>query len=192
MAGNPDLIIGGVAGGDGATGLAWFAVHGTAGPTDATTALAAAFKDAGIVADSGLTEAISENTTTVNGFGLSTAARKFVTSTDQTFELTFLESNPISVAVYNRLPLDALTVSALGAFDLTTGSARSIRYAAVFDLLDGLNHRRVFAPDIEVTGRGNKVTAPGGAVSYPVTLTAYTGSDGVATHEFYLLDALAS
>jgi hypothetical protein len=193
MAGNSALILAGVAGaGTGGTGLAWFAPTGTAAPADATTALVAAYKDAGIVAESGLTAASAEASTDINGFGLGVPARTLVTSSKTTFAVTFLESNPISLAVYHRKALDAITVDATGAFDFTTGAHSSQRYAAVFDVIDGDNHLRAFCPDVEVTDRGDLSVASSAPIQYPVTLTAYQGTDGVAIHWFYVLGALAT
>lgn len=193
MSGNNELVLVGTAGaGAGGTSLAWFADTGITAPTDATTALAAGFKDAGLVADSGLVGRQTENSTDINAFGANVPARTVVTSAKTEFDITFLESNAVTLAVYNRLALTDLTVDASGAVDFTTGMHRTQRYAAVFDVVDGNNHIRAFCPEVEVTGRNDFSVAGGAAISYGVTLTAYQGSDGVAIHWFYLLDALAT
>jgi hypothetical protein len=190
MAGNPNLILAGVGGGGTGNSLAYFAPTGTASPTDATTALAAAFRDAGLVTEDGLTRAVAEDSTDINAFGSSGPVRTLVTNSRVTFALGLLESNTTSLSVYHRLPLTAITPSAAGAFDLTEGAHRTAKYAAAFEIVDGPNHLRAFCPSLEVTDRADLSIAAGAAISYGVTCTAYPGTDGVAVHWFYLLDAL--
>lgn len=189
--GNSDLILAGVSGGGpSGLGLAWFAPLGTAAPADAKTALAAAYKDAGLITENGLSKKVSESSKDINAFGSGAPARTLVTSSKTTFDLGFLESNPVSLAVYNRLPLNAIQPDATGAFDFTEGQHRTQKYAACFDVVDGLNHLRGFAVDVEVTDRADLSVTAGSEISYGVTLTAYPGPDGVAIHWFYLMDAL--
>jgi hypothetical protein len=107
MAGNANLILAGVGGGGTGSSLAYFAPQGTAAPTDATTALAAAYRDAGWVTEDGLTRAVAEDSTDINAFGSGAPVRTLVTNSRVTFAMGFLESNPISLAIYHRLPLTA-------------------------------------------------------------------------------------
>jgi hypothetical protein len=191
MPGNSNLILAGVGGGGTGSSLAYFGPTGTAAPTDATTALAAAYKDAGWVTSDGLTRAVAEDTQDITAFGSGAPVRTLVTNSRVTFALGFLESNPISLAIYHRLPLTAITpVATTGAFDLTEGAHRTQKYAAVFEVVDGANHVRAFAPSVEVTDRADLSVTAGSEISYGVTMTAYPGTDGVAVHWFYVLDAL--
>lgn len=195
MTANPDLILAGVgASGAGGTGLSWFAPHGTTTPTTAIAALDGAFRDGGLITEDGLTRGVEEQSTDINAYGLFVPARTLVTSSKVTFQLAFLESNPVALSVYHRLPLtggDALVPDGDGAFDFTEGSARTIKYTAVFDLVDGDNHVRAVCPTLEVTDRAEFAVQAGGAVAYGVTLTAFPASDGVAVHWYYLLAALS-
>jgi hypothetical protein len=190
MAGNANLILAGVGGGGAGTSLAYFAPTGTASPTDATTALAAAFRDGGLITEDGLTRAVAEDSTDINAFGSSGPVRTLVTNSRVTFALGFLESNPVSLAVYHRLALTAIAPTAAGAFDLTEGAHRTEKYAAAFEIVDGANHLRAFCPSLEVTDRADLAVTAGSEISYGVTCTAYPGADGVAVHWFYLMDAL--
>ena len=196
MTANPDLILAGVgAGGAGGTSLAWFAPHGTTTPTTATAALDGAFQDAGLITEDGLTRGVEEESNDINAYGLFVPARTLITSSRVTFTIAFLESNATSLAVYHRLPLtgaDAISPDADGAFDFTEGSARTQRYAAVFDIVDGDNHVRAVVPTVEVTDRTEFSVQAGQAITYGVTLTAYAASDGVAVHWYYVADALAT
>ncbi len=193
MAGNRDLILAGVnGGGAGGTGLAWFGVTGTAAPTSAVSSLNAAFKDSGLITEDGLTRAVDEDSEDIPAFGLGAPARTLVTSSKITFGLAFLEHNPISLAVYHRLPLTAISPVADGSFDFTEGQHRTQTYSAVFDLVDGLNHVRAYVPSLEVSEREDFEISASSAVTLGVTCTAYPGSDGVAVHWFYKMNALAS
>jgi hypothetical protein len=193
MTANPDLILAGVAaGGAGGTGLGWFAPHGSTAPTTATEALDAAFLDSGLITEEGLTRGVDEDSNDINAYGLFVPARTIITRSKVTFQLTFLESNPVSLAVYHRLPLDTLVPDNDGAFDFTEGQSRTVRYAGVLDVVDGVNHIRAVCPSLEVTDRNEFSVQAGEAITYGVTLTAFPGSDGVAVHWYYVLDALAS
>src|SRR5215218_2605771 len=137
MAGDNNLILAGVGGGGTGSSLAYFAPQGTAAPTDALTALNAAYRDAGWITEDGLTRAVAEDSTDISAFGSGAPVRTLVTNSRVTFALGFLESNPVSLAIYHRLPLTAITPTATGAFSLTEGAARSAKYAAVFEVVDG-------------------------------------------------------
>jgi hypothetical protein len=194
--GNRDLILAGVKGG-GVSGasLAMFAPTGTALPTKAIgtgSTLNVAFKDAGWCSEDGLKKAVDEATSTIKAFGSNAPVRKLVTSSETTFELTFLESGTTPVEIYNRLALGALTVDTSdGSFDFTEGAPRTAQYASVFDLVDGANRIRAVVPIVEVTGRKEFSISSASAVQYGVTLTAYPGTDGVAIHWYYVVDALS-
>lgn len=191
MSGNRDLILAGVAGGGTGNALCYFAPAGTAGPTIATTPPAAAFLDAGWITEDGLTHAVAESSTDIRAFGSLAPVRTMTTESTVTFATTFLESNPVSLAVYHRKPLTELVPGVGGVLNFETGASESVQYAAVFDMVDGVNHLRAFCPSVQVTDRGDLAITAGEAVTYPVTLTAYPDTDGNAIYWLYVLDALA-
>lgn len=190
--GNRDLILAGVKGGGTAgSALAMFAPTATALPTTAVAALAAGFKDAGWCSEDGLKKAVDEAQSTIKAFGSNAPVRKLTTSSETTFELTMLESNPTAIEVYNRLPLGSLVpVSSTGAFDFTEGEPRTEQLSAVFDLVDGSNRIRAVVPILEVTGRKEFNIKSADPVTYGVTMTAYPGTDGVAIHWYYVVAGL--
>lgn len=192
--GNRNLILSGVkGGGTSGSALAMFAPLNTTLPTKAVgtgSALNVAFLDAGWCSEDGLKKAVDEATTTIKAFGSNAPVRKLVTSSETTFEITFLESGTTPIEIYNRLPLGDIDVAADGSFDFTEGEPRTEQYAAVFDLVDGPNRIRAVVPILEVTGRKEFEIKSAAAVQYGVTLTAYPGTDGVAIHWMYVVDAL--
>lgn len=198
MTANRDLILAGVAGGGSGTSLSWFAPKGSTLPTAAAgvgATLDTALKDAGLITEDGLRKGVDENSSDVNAYGVTVPVRTLTTRSKITFGLTFLESNPTVLSIYNRLPLtgdDALVVGTDGSLDFTEGVQRVAEYSAVFDIIDGANHIRGVVPVLQVTDRTEFNVKAGEPITYGVTLTAYPGSDGVAVHWYYILDALAA
>ncbi len=195
MAGaNRDLILAGIAGGGtGGSALAYLAPKGTTMPTTPSGSLNVAFLDMGWITEDGLTKGVDETSTDINAYGSQVPVRTLTTRSKLTFGLAFLQSGPDQLAVYNRLPLTgtgSITVSSAGDFDFTEGQSRVAEYAAVFDVVDGLNKIRCCVPVLQVTERGEFGVKAGEAITYPITCTAYPGSDGVAAHWYYHLDAL--
>lgn len=193
---NPKLILAGIAGNAGTPSLAWFAPAATALPADASTALAAAYLDLGIVSNEGGVFDTAITTEAIDGFGMYGPARVLTTDEALTFKITGRETNPVSLALYNRLPLTgagAPTVTALtGAVDVTTGPARSQTYVAVFDSVDGLNKIRKVLPSVELTGKDSEAISKAANVAYGMTFAAYPDSSGVTMYSYYILDALKS
>lgn len=188
---NAKILAGVEAGGTGGS-LAWFAPLNTTLPTDTSSALNAAFKDAGWVSSDGLSAKVSESSNDINAYGTIVPVRTLTTSSKRTFDVTFLESNQTSIAVYNRLALNAITVATDGSFSFDVGSPSAQQWAAVFDIIDGNNHIRAVAPIVQNTTPGDFAVKAGEAISYPVTLTAFPDTNGVAIYWYYLVDALKS
>jgi hypothetical protein len=188
---NKKILAGVEAGGTGGS-LAWFAPLGTTLPTSTATALNAAFLDAGWVSSDGLSQKVSESNNDIPAYGTIVPVRTLTTSSKRTFDLTFLESNTTSLAVYNRLALNAITVATDGSFSFDTGAPSAQQYAAVFDIIDGNNHVRAVAPIVQNTGPGDLNVKAGEAIAYPVQLTAFPDTSGVAIYWYYLVDALKS
>lgn len=178
------------AGADG-TGLAWFAQTGSTAPTDATTALAAAWKNAGLISDAGLVQKFSESSKTVKAAGSTVIQRVLVTDDTFTFDINFLENNAVSKAVFARQAIGSISPGVgTGAFNLTYGVYTRQLYAAVFDMIDGTNHIRLYSSSVEVTARKDITYNNAGIAEYGITLTAYPNASGVAVQEFNIMTAL--
>lgn len=194
--GDRSKILAGVKGGGaGGAALSMFAPPGTPLPTKAVgtgSTLDLDFLDAGWCSEDGLKKAVDEAQTTIKAFGSNAPVRKLTTSSETTFEITFLESNTTALEIYNRLPLGSLVPDSTGAFDFTEGEPRVEEMCAVFDLVDGANRIRGVVPQLEVTGRKEFNIKSADPVQYGVTLTAYPGEDGVAIHWYYVVAAYAT
>jgi hypothetical protein len=190
----PLNILAGIAGEGGTPSLAWVAPLGSTLPTDATTALDAAFLTTGYVAESGLTVSTAINTQDINAYGITVPARTLVTSGKITGKITFLETNPITAALYNRLPLSGTGAPTLtgttGALAYSEGPARVQSYAAVFSSTDGSNLIRKVCPNLQVTDVDDLVISQGNAIVYGVTFTAFPDNTGNAVYTYMIVPNL--
>lgn len=171
--------------------LAWLAPVGTALPTTPVVSLNAAFLDAGLCNQSGLEEDDAVATTAVPAFGTLQPIRKLITSEDLTFKVNFLESNPVSLAVYFRKALGSITPgTGTGTFSIQQGQPSRQLYAAVFDMVDGADHERIVCPIIELTGKDPLTHSPLGVTQYGCEFTAYADASNVSVYRYYTIASL--
>lgn len=179
------------AGGADGTGLAWFAPPGSTAPTDGVTGLAAAWRNTGMISDNGLVQKFSESSKTIKAAGSTAIQRVLVTDDTFTFDLEFLENNQYSKAIFARKDINSITPGVgTGAFSVAYGLYTRQLYAAVFDMMDGTSHIRLYCSSVEVTNRKDITYANGSVSSYGVTVTAYPNSSGVAVQEYNIMPAL--
>lgn len=165
-----------------------------AGANPATAAIPASYKDGGICeASSGLSIKFNDTTKEIDGFGLSSAARILFTKEVVTFDLTFLETNHVTQELYYRLAIGTTGVAdGLGYIpNVVVGPPNQISYAAIFDIVDGLNHLRYYCPNVQNTGKGDMALPFGDAVKYPLTLTAFPDSSNNTVYVYPVVGALA-
>lgn len=191
MGDNRNILAGsGAAGADG-TGLMWVAATGSTAPTDATTALAVAWKNVGMITDDGLTVKVNTSSKDVKAFGSLQTQRKIITDSSLTFDITMLETNARTQELYWGLALNSLSPTVgTGAFSFTFGTYTRQLFAAVFDVIDGTNHIRYYAPSCEVTDRRDSKIGNAQEISWGVTITAYPNSSGVALQAYDIVPAL--
>jgi hypothetical protein len=178
------------AGADG-TGLMWVADLGATAPTDATTALPAAYRNCGMITDDGITAKFAETSKKIKAAGSTAIQRTLVTDVEYGFDVTFLEQNQYSHAVFFRQAINSITPGVgTGAYSLTTGSYTRRQYAVVFDMLDGTNHVRAYSPNAEVSDRKDVKFSNANEAPWGVSITAYPNTSGVATQWFFVMSAL--
>jgi hypothetical protein len=187
---NSNLLVGASAAGSDGLGLAWFAATGTTAPTDSGTALNAGFKDAGLISEDGLSLSMSESSNDIKAYGSQLPQRTIITDQKTVFKVKFLEHNPYSLAVYYRKAIGSISPAvSTGAFGITVGSFNTQFYSAVFEIVDGVNKIRAYAPKVEVTNREDLQVGNGAEISYGVELTAYQVS-GVAVQFYFAVPSL--
>ena len=190
----PLNILAGIAGQGGTPNLAFFAPIGTALPTDPSTALDPAYLTAGYCSTDGLTISTNTSTQDIGAFGITVPARMLVTSATKTGTLSFLETNPVTQAVYRRLPLPGQTggptADTTGIMSVAEGPARVANYVGVFIATDGSNIIRKVAPNIVVTDSADEQIAQNSSISYGVTFTLLPDASGNTLYSYYLVPNL--
>ncbi len=178
----------------GATGVAYTAPTGTTAPTG-LDALASAWKDFGYLAEDGMTAARDEERKSWKPWGALSPIRTQITSSTKTFAVTAWESNQVILGLYYAQTASAVTPDATTKIIAFSESDRPApdRRAFVFDILDGANnHLRIYIPQGEITEHGDVQYKSDELVGYPMTVTAYPGSDTVSTYRWLQLAAYAA
>lgn len=168
-------------------GAIYTAPAGSTLPTDATTALDAAFKCLGYVSEDGLTNSNSPSTETVKAWGGDTVLT-ILSEREDTFTFKLLEVMDVEVlkAVYG-----ADNVTGTLATGITVRANVSTAPAAcwVFDMVltDGAL-KRIVVPNANVTELGDIVYRDSEAIGYEVTITAKPGDSSFDydTHKEYI------
>jgi hypothetical protein len=151
------------------TGAVSIAPLGSTAPTDATTALAAAYKDVGYISTDGVVETRDRSTSNIVAWQNSDVVRMVVTEASIQVQFTMIETNPVSLAAFYG-----------SAFDLVTGSvkikpgATGGRQALNVDYVDGADFVRLFIPISELMSVDDVTFANGGdPIGYTVTYIGY-------------------
>lgn len=143
-------------------------------PTDAVTPPDAGFDDLGYVTDAGVVQSMATNVNDIVAWQNGDTVRKVQTSHDVTYALALLETNPHTLAAYYGAQDSESEVKVTGAV--------MPRLKWVIDVVDGDERIRVAIPDGQVTERGDVSYVNGGAVTYPLTITAFPDTEGVKAY----------
>lgn len=189
-ANNSNMAIGTAGGGVDGYGLIWFAPFGTTAPVDESGALNAAFKDAGLITEDGMTLSMSESSNKIKAYGSQIAQRTVITDQDTTFSIKFLEHNPVSMAVFYRKALNSIVPAVTtGKFSVTVGAYNEVFMAMCAEIVDGTTKLRAYCPKVSVTNREDLTVGNGAEISLGVELTAYPVS-GTAIQWFGAIPSL--
>lgn len=147
------------------------APSGTTLPTDATSALNAAFlsRNVGLISDEGVTQSIGNTTTDIRSWQNNAIVRTLTSETKVSYQFTMLETASVALETY----YDNFTA---GASEITGQSG--LRCSWVVQVTDEGNDIRIVIPDGQVTERGDTVFSSTDVLRYPVTITAYPDSSG--------------
>ena len=173
-----------------ASGMVYVAPAGTELPTDATTALDAAYKNVGFISEDGVTNGADTDTTTVNDAGGVTVINE-ISSYAETYQFAMLETAAAALGVRFetanvKVDGDNLTVD----HKMPTGESK----VYVFEILmTGNRVKRIVVPDGTVTEYGDTQYHAGDAIVYDVTIAA-NPSDliGGATSREYIASIVSS
>lgn len=170
-------------------GAIFVAPLSTALPTDATTALNAAFENVGYISEDGVVNTNSPDTDTIKEWG-GASVGKIDNGKDDTFQFTMIEAlNPTAL----KLVYGADNVSGTLANGITVkaNSNEQADVALVIDMiLKGGALKRVVLPSASVSEVGEVTYAATSAIGYQTTLLATPDSSG-NTHYEYIKAAAA-
>ena len=168
----------------GTTGGIYWAPPGTTLPTDATTALAAAFKNVGYVGADGLTNTKDRETMEIKEWGGETVLSEVV-SQSETYKwksIEYLNTDTLK-AVFGT---ENVTVTS-GAIEVTVKAGTYGQGVWAIDLaLRGGRLQRIVIPDGNITDLGDIVYVGDEAVAFDVTLACNFDATTGGTSKIYI------
>ncbi|MFF5261367.1 hypothetical protein ACFY4C_20685 [Actinomadura viridis] len=166
----------------GINGGAWAVDLGTATPTAPTgfTSLTSPWMPVGMISEDGLTYAIDEDSEEFKAWGQTSPFRKVVTGSVRTFQMTLWETQrPLVKSLMYRLPVADVTPDTDGLTSFAESATPAPdRRAWVWDVYDGESMLRMFAPEAEISERGDVVYKGDEVTGYEVTVSVYPDAAG--------------
>lgn len=167
-------------------GAGYVAPLGTDLPTDATTALAAAFKATGYITTDGLVNSMSVESASVKAWGGDTVMNS-QTGKAVTFKVTFMEAMNVEVLklVYGDSNVTGTSPSAATGIKISVDSSALEDHVFVFDMiLKGNVMKRIVIPHGTVTAVDDITYKDDTPIGYGVTITAAPDTNGKASYEY--------
>lgn len=167
------------------TGAVFVAPIGSTLPTNATTALDAAFKNLGYVSEDGLVNSIETDTENINAWG-GDLVLVGQTNYMETFMVNLLETNPDALKAFYGT--DNVTVVG-DAITINANSAQLPQCIVVFEIImTGGRVKRIVVPLAQFVDRSAEITyVDGEAITYPILWQAYPDTSGNSHKEYIAL-----
>jgi hypothetical protein len=170
MSKNADWAYNWGAGAEGTDSGVWIAPPGTTLPTD-LDAWGAGFGELGWLADGGITEGHSMDSTPTNAWQGGVLIKTVKSNEARTFQFQCLEENALVMGLL-RPGSVASSAAGITTTHVKSGTGSDIRVSG-YDLLVGSVHKRIIAPTSEVTTFGDIVYQSTAITVYEFTMTCY-------------------
>lgn len=186
MATNTDLVR---AYQDGLVACSGFQIINATLPTDASSALDAAFSEVGYVTSDGLTEATSQDLSDVFAWQGNALIRTILGQYTKQFTFAAAETNLVTLGV--QYPGSTITQTAEGVSIAEKSPSPDVRNWVLHGV-DGNRALRLVIPRGQVVERGDVAWSSENITVYEWTLRAYPDSSNVVVYRYYLDSALAA
>lgn len=173
---------------DGLVACSGFQVVTATLPTDASSALDAAFSEIGSVSDDGITEQTSQANTDVFQWQNNALVRTIKGQYTKTFQFEAQETNLVTLGV--QFAGSTITQTVEGVTIAEKPPVPDVRNW-VFHGIDGARALRLVIPRGEVLERGDVVWSAAGVTIYAWTLRCYVDSSGNVAYRYYLDSSLS-
>jgi hypothetical protein len=164
------------------TGAVYRADAGTALPTDATTALAAAFKELGFVSEDGVTNNNTPESDNIKAWGGQTV---LVVQNEKNDEFTFTLIEALNVEVLKTVYGSTNVTETNGAITIKATADPIPNAVYVIDVvMTGGKAKRIVIPDGAISEIGEIVYKDDEPIGYELTVNALPDASGVNHYEY--------
>jgi hypothetical protein len=128
---------------------------------------------------------VEEETKDVDAAGSLEPIRTLMTKSTKSLQVTFLEGlNPLVRSLYDNVPVTSLQpTTGIASYDLPD-KPNDLRYAFVFDTMDGDKRIRLYMPNGKVTERGDEQPQTADVMPVQLTFKFYKGTSGAAVKRY--------
>jgi hypothetical protein len=165
----------------------YYAPLGTALPTDASTALVAAYKPLGYISEDGIRPALDTSVDKIKAFGGDVVAA-LLTDESRSFEVTLLEVFGSEVNTFlfgsGNVTVTAPTVSVGTKTYVQDKGGKPAQCVIVLDLKHGTKRRRLVVPIADPTVTGEEPYTDGGLMAYTLAIEALKNASGVRVYDY--------
>ncbi|MEV4037728.1 phage tail protein [Streptomyces umbrinus] len=165
--------------------LVYMAAINTAAPTTAFADPATPWHNLGWVTTEGGLFKVEEESKDVDAAGSLEPIRTLMTKSTKSLQVTFLEGlNPLVRSLYDNVPVTSLQpTDGVASYDLPD-KPNDIRYAFLFDTMDGDKRIRLYMPNGKVTERGDEQPQTADVMPVQMTFKFYKGATGAAVKRY--------